>query len=415
MKRLLSFLIVLSLVAFAGYKAAVWWLVDQRLAEARTELSEFGVLERGSIGSSLDGRVLLSGARWLDFKLTQPLALGVVELDAGSPIALLTALANPESLGGRWQLAIEQASMTLEPTMFRNWVTEGADEESASTPLVALACAPDPRQHLGSGDLKRMGIDAVAGDFLLVQSPDGFRAELYTVETGSLEVNWPGVRVRPGRTDIRLDNNGSSIANVTLRDAGLMRRLSAYCSRETGLTLNEWSVAAAKALARGLEDRGYKGSSQLLALYRQWLTEGGELSFTLDPDSDTLGIPVRTDEESDTAWQVIYNGAKVPDVYLTEVLPVVPDVATEAPELPVQPENPNVAQWYAEPVENANLWLGRKVRVTLSNDNQVEGKLVSVGDRELEVSRMLAGGEMAYPMLIRAVAQFEVWRRGRTD
>ena len=414
MKRLLYFLILLALVVFAGYKAGVWWLAGQRLAELRTGLSEFGVLERGTMGSSLDGRLQLKQSSWQDFRLTQPLELGLTELDAGSPLALLTSLATPESLPAAWSLTIEQASMALEPTMFRNWVTEGADEQAASAPLVALACAPDPRQQLGSGDLKRIGIDAIGGDLLLTQTGEGLRAELNTAETGSLELNWPGARIRLNRSGLSLDD-GSAAASMTLRDAGLMRRLSAYCARETGLTLNEWAVAAANALQIGLEARGYQGSDQLLALYRQWLTEGGELAFTADLGSDTLGIPLRSGAQDHAAWQVSYNGDQVPDVYLTEALPIPPDVAPEALEPLVAPEDPDTVQWYVEPVENAKLWLGQKVRVTLSNDNQVEGKLVSVGERELEVSRTVAGGEVAYPMLIRAITQLEVWRRGRAD
>ena len=66
MKRLLSFLVITGIVAFAGFKAGVWWLTDQRLAEARTVLSESGVLERGSISSSVDGRVILRQAHWED-------------------------------------------------------------------------------------------------------------------------------------------------------------------------------------------------------------------------------------------------------------------------------------------------------------------------------------------------------------
>ena len=53
MKRLLSFLIIAALVLFAVFKAGVWWLTDQRMAEARRSLSEYGVLERGTIHSSV--------------------------------------------------------------------------------------------------------------------------------------------------------------------------------------------------------------------------------------------------------------------------------------------------------------------------------------------------------------------------
>ncbi len=38
---------------------------------------------------------MLNEASWQDFRLTQPLELGLVELDTGSPVGLLTALMDP--------------------------------------------------------------------------------------------------------------------------------------------------------------------------------------------------------------------------------------------------------------------------------------------------------------------------------
>lgn len=414
MKRLLSFLIIVGIVTFAGFKAGVWWLTDQRMAEARTEFSEYGVLERGSIGSSMDGRVILKQSQWQNFRLTQPLVLGVVEFDAGSPLALLTTLANPSPLPASWRLVVEQASMVLEPTMFRNWVTAGAEAESRLSPLVALACAPDPRQQLGSGDLMRMGISAIRGDLLLEQQASGLRAEINTAATGSLEVEWPGARMALSGLSTTLSSSAEPVS-VTFRDAGLMRRLSAYCAREAGQEVSEWAANAVSALQVGLQARGFQGSDQLLALYRQWLMEGGELIFAVEPSSATLGIPVRSDSEPALSWPVSYNGAGVPDVYLAEIEVPTPQLPLEVMEPVVPREDPGVQQWYAEELENAHIWIGRQVRVTLSNDNQVVGRLVSVGERELEVSRTVAGGEVAYPMLIRAIRQFEVWRRGRPD
>lgn len=413
MKRLLSFLIIVGILAFVGFKAGVWWLTDQRMAEARTALSGYGVLERGSIGSSLDGRVILKQSRWQNFRLTQSLELGLLEFDAGSPLTLLTSLANPTQLPATWQLVVEQASMALEPTMFRNWVTAGAETDSLP-PLVALACAPDPRQQLGSGDLMRMGISAVRGDLVLEQRAQGVRAELNTAATGSLELDWPGARIHLSGLAATLASSAEPVS-VTFRDAGLMRRLSAYCAREAGLEVHDWARNAVSALEAGLQARGYQGSEQLLALYRQWLMEGGELIMAIQPGSDTLGIPVRLDSEPVSTWALSYNGAGVPDIHLTEIEAPAPQLPLEAMEPVVPREDPGVLQWYADELENAQIWIGRQVRVTLSNGNQVEGRLVSVGERELEVSRTVAGGEVAYPILIRAIRQFDVWRRGRPD
>ncbi|MGC8120696.1 acetylornithine deacetylase [Marinobacter sp. VGCF2001] len=412
MKRLLSFLLITGIVAFAGFKAGVWWLTDQRLAEARAVLSDEGVLERGSIHSSVDGRVLLRESSWQDFRLTQPVELGVLELDPGSPLLLLTMLTDPGELPASWRLLAERASITLEPTMFRNWVT--AAPEDARAPLATLSCAPDPRQQLGSGDLVRMGISDIRGDLVLEQTPDALRLELNTHETGSLELTWPDARLTLENVS-EPASIGPGTLQLTLRDAGLMRRLSAYCARESGLEVRAWAERGVAALEAGLRSRGLKASPQLRALYRQWLIEGGELSLTLSPGADTLGVPVRTTAETGSSLRVFYNGATVPDVYLMEMPEVDPQPPAQALEPVVAPEDPAIEQWYPESIDRANDWLGRRVRVTLSNDNQVDGRLAGVGEREVEIARTVAGGEVAYPILIRAITQFEVWRRGRPE
>lgn len=174
MKRLLTTLILASLLCFAVFKAGVWWLADQRMAEAHQTLSESGVLDRGKIGSGVEGRLILSGAYWQDFELTQPLAIGRAEFEAGSPIALLKALMDPSDLPASWSLEVEGLALVLEATMFRNWVTADGARDSEQAALFAFSCAPDPRQQLGSGDLLRMGITRLAGELILYQTPTAF-------------------------------------------------------------------------------------------------------------------------------------------------------------------------------------------------------------------------------------------------
>ncbi|WP_373001470.1 acetylornithine deacetylase [Marinobacter sp.] len=416
MKRLLATLVILVLVGFAAFKAGVWWLADQRMAEARQALESFGVLHRGTIRSGIEGRVVLNGASWQDFELTQPLDIARAELDTGSPVSLLAGLADPSSLPTEWTLRLDGLGLPLDPTMLRNWVTaEGSDSEGVQA-LFVLSCAPDPRQQLGSGDLIRMGITAVGGEGFLRQSPEGIHAELNTISTGSLELYWPGSRLRFQDKEWTL-SDGAEPLRLTLRDGGLMRRVAAYCAREAGVETGDWASRSMDALIAGLEARGLEASDQLMALYRQWLLEGGEITVSVQPGEPLFGIPVRADmiDEAGRSWDVRYNGAVVPDVYLTEVEPVVqasPDVAVE----PVVPrEDPGTQSWYPADIETAGQWIDRQVRVTLSNDNVVEGRLVSVSERELEVARVVAGGEVAYPMLIRAITNFEVWRRGRAQ
>ena len=413
MKRLVTWLVVLALLVFLVFKAAVWWLADQRLAEARSALEQYGVLERGVIASGTDGRLLLSGGSWQDFRLTRPLDIGRVELDAGSPVSLLTALADPSALPSEWTLQAESLGLVLESTMFRNWVTDDAEESAREPLLFQLSCAPDPRQQLGAGDLMRLGITGLAGEFMLRQTPEELHAELSTAGTGSLDLTWADTRL--SLTDLDdIETLLSRQVTVTLRDGGLMRRIAAYCSRESGLEAPGWADRALQAFRDGLAARGVAASDGLQMLYQRWLLEGGEITADLQPGSPWLGMPVYpADSTPGQGWAVSYNGTLITGVYLQKLPAPRVQASTSSREPAARKEIPGQEGWYADSIDNAGLWIGHRVRVTLSNDNVVEGRLDRVGERELEVARPVGGGEVAYPMLLRAVAGFEVWRRGR--
>lgn len=424
MKKLLTLLVLLAAIGWLGFKGAAWWLTDQRLAELRQFWSADGALGWGPVSSSVSGDISVRDLRFESFHLSSPLLVERARFRAGSLPALFPLLTEG-ALPSTWALNLDHAAMQLDAALFRNWVTAG-DERPA--PLFAPVCGPDARQHLGSGDFLRMGIDRVAGDAMLNQTAQGLTLEVHTWATGSVTLHWPGGRLVIGEDGPGL-RSASGDLELTVRDAGLMRRVSAYCARETGQSVDDWAGQVMEAFAAGLRNRGWQPAPQTLALYRQWLTEGGELMLTLQPDEPGWGVPVYPDEVASGAQgsgggdesvrkeglQVIYNGALVPDVYLFAVEPVVPAVPEQAREPVVASEvmPAVVTGWQLISLDNAERWLGHRVRVTLSNERVVEGRLAGLTDDQVEVARLVNGGEVAYPMARRAVERLEIWRQGR--
>lgn len=411
-KKLISTLAIVALVGFAAFKGAVWWFTDQDLRRAQAEIEQQGVITRGTIHSSLVGQVTLTDASYQDFRLTQPLQLSRVTFDAGSPLALMFALVDPRRLPDSWRLAADGARMTLDPNMFRSWVAVNPASEPA---LFAPPCGPDRRQRLGSGDLLRIGISEVTGEVILTQSRAGLNLEINTDGTGSLELDWPGARLDITDPLAVMDSSASPIT-LTLRDGGIMRSVTAYCSREMAITGDQWTALARDVFQQQLAGLGYQASPQLAALYRRWLSEGGELSLSLVPNSPTYGIPVNHPGQDMTAMAVQYNGAMVPDVYLQPIVNLVPD---EPAEPPASAESDSLADgesgWQNRAVETASQWLGHTVRVTLTTGRVVEGRLAGAEERELEVARPVDGGEVVYPLAVSAITGFEVWRRGAAN
>ncbi len=409
MKRLLTLLVVLALAGYLAFKGGVWWLTDQRFSEANQAVSEIGVIDHGRIRSGVAGSLTLVDGSYEDFRLSQPLKVGRLQVDAGSPVALINALfdpPSPSSLPSRWRLQAEEVSMALDSALFRNWVT--ASDEDQTPALFAPVCGPDHRQQLGSGDLLRMGISGIAGEVLIRQDASELYAELTTVETGSIEMIWPGARFNPMDPMAVLRASSFQPMTITLRDGGLMRRVSAYCSREAGLETEEWTRVVMESFREALAARGFGPSDQLIALYRQWLTEGGELGLELNPGKALWGVP----KSASTSF-VTYNGARVPDVYLVPVEPEPEDVPVEVMEPIVDSARPEEPGWQAADIADAEALKGQTVRVTLANGNLVEGRLAVVDDKRLAVVRLVNGGEVAYPIAIRLIESFEVWRRGR--
>jgi hypothetical protein len=411
MKRLLLWLLVVTALAWAGYKGGVWWLADQRMNEARLALNHYGALERGAIHSAVSGRLLLEGSQWQDFRLTQPLAVSVAELTARSPVSLINLLYAPAAEAA-YTLKLEGLGLALDATMFRNWVTAQGANSEGNAALFALSCAPDPRQRLSSDDLIRMGIGELTGEALLRQNEEGFYAELVTDELGGVELNWPTAWV-DWRAPQEALARGS--LDITLRDGGAMRRVAAWCAREAGLSTEQWAGRSVAQLRLGLLARGWLASPQLLTLYRQWLLKGGELQATLRLAEPALGLPIYTEQTnapSRFGAVVYYNDASVPDVFLVSA-----SSPSAAPQQPVftaqQTQTVSAEGWLVQPVAAAEQWLGQKVRITLRNNKRVAGRLVRVTDDAIEVARLVAGGEVAYPMQRVAVAGFEVWRRNR--
>ncbi|OEY65740.1 acetylornithine deacetylase [Marinobacter sp. X15-166B] len=410
MRKLLSTLLVWGLIAYAAFKGGVWWLADRGLEEARLALASEGVLARGTIGSSVAGGLTLSAPSYQPFRLTQAFHADRLTYTTDSPLALLMALWQPHKLPASWHLEAMGASLQLDAAMFRNWVT-ATDSEAPN--LFAPVCGPDHRQRLGSGDLVRLGITEITGEAILAQTPAGLHAELSTAGSGSIELDWPGARLSlPGFAELQVSS--AQPLTLTLRDGGVMRKVAAYCARESGVAVNEWTRIVMDAFREGLQNSGYAPSEQLQALYRQWLTEGGEVVVQLRPQALLYGVAVAPAAEDGVEWPVSYNGARVPGVFLRSIEPTLQATPAEAREPVVMAaaaasgEGPG---WVAAEPGQAAHWAGYRVRVTLSSGRVAVGRLETVTETHLEVARMVDGGEVTYPLAIRAVTGFEVWRR----
>ncbi|TBW58842.1 acetylornithine deacetylase [Marinobacter halodurans] len=418
MKKLLLSLVCLLLLAYVGFKGAAWYQVHSLLERAHDALEEQGVLTWGRIGSSLSGHVSVYDLEFQPFLLTQPVRATRVTFSADAVPELLDALSGGP-LPGHWTLRAENLRLQLASPLLRDWV--GPRNAAISAGLINIPCG---HGSLGLASLMSLGIGQVAGDLKVEQDnmlddAGGLNVDIQAGKLGSADIRLPGLRL-----DRTLDEGGSlqdysGPVAVELRDGGFMRRLAAYCARAADIGPEEWAEQATRTFSEQLQATGYQPSDQLRALYKVWLRDGGELKATLTAGEPLLGLPERDRpagkgpvDPNIGGFDVFYNGARVPDLFVRYLppAPVQPVVANGAT-APEDGDGTDSAAFRPADPEQAARWPDRRVRVTLKSGRVVDGRLSGVTDSQLEVTRLVDGGEVAYPLARSAITLFEVWRR----
>lgn len=417
MKKFLGIVVLLVLFAYALFKGVVWYRTSQILSQPQAAIQDKGVLQWDSIGSSVAGQLSIYGLSYQHFSLTQPLTAHRVTFETGSPSSLLDSLTG-NMFPQQWQLTVTGLEIALEKRLTRDWVAP--ETVSSGAHWFAIPCGD---HSVGLADLVGMGIQKLGADLTVTQSramdnSGGLRAELDAGKLGSAEVTLPGLMAAsPALPSDQLRDYGGRV-DAVLRDGGFMRRLAAWCAAQSDATVDSWAQQAAQSLSQRLKNNGYSMSRQLQALYKVWVRDGGELRASLLAGEPMLGLPVRA-QSAETAmtvdgvneFEVFYNGARVPDLFLS-ALPA--DEAADDPNpgsYQPAPVDDKALAWRPASLDDADRWRGRDVRVTLVNDRVVEGKLSDIDGRQLEVTRIIDGGELAYPLARKAIQQFEVWRR----
>ena len=416
MKRILGTLLILLFLVSGAWYATLWYGARTAASQLEDAVSPWGNLHWDAVRPTWDGRVTLQGVRWHWFDITRPVRAKQVTLEAPGTLALPGWLLGGEQ-PSRWQLRVDDLELVVEPDLFRPWARSRRALSLKRHPLHFHGCGEQPA--LTPADLLRMGVDRISGDIELRDRGSGSREYRYHAEMdagrlGSLSLAWQA-------EDLKLPviSNGRDVpafprkAELVVRDAGLMRRLSSFCAAAEDEPVGEWVRRASGHWAEAMTGQGLAPTEATTALYRQWLREGGELAFTWTMDGDGWpenGIQAPQWREK-TGLRVVHNNRELDGIGFSLSEPSEPPEETERAPL-VQMDEPAPEPAFRESdTERAGAWIDRRVRLELASGRQLEGQLVALEDGQLHIRRTLEGGSVVAPFPVTEVERFEVWRR----
>ncbi|MGM0434027.1 MAG: hypothetical protein ACQEQ1_05150 [Pseudomonadota bacterium] len=416
MKRILGALVVLLLLAAGAFYATLWYGARTAALELEDAVSPWGNLHWDAVLPTWDGRVTLQGVRWHWFDITRPVRAEQVTLEAAGLLALPAWL-----LGGeqppRWQLQVDDLELVVEPDLFRPWARSRRALSLKHHPLHFHGCGEQPA--LTPTDLLRMGVDRISGDIELRDRGGGvgeyrYRGEMDAGRLGSLSLAWqaedlPLPVVSNGRDAPAFPRK----AELVVRDAGLMRRLSSFCAAAEDEPVGDWVSRASSHWAEAMTGQGLAPTEATTLLYRQWLREGGELALAWALEGDGwpesgLSAPQWRDK---TRLRVVHNDRELDDIgFSLSERSAPPEETGRAPLVPVDEPAPEPA-FRESDTERASAWIDRRVRLELASGRKVEGQLVALEGEQLHIRRTLEGGSVVAPFPVTEVERFEVWRR----
>lgn len=420
-KVLWLFLLVLAVIA--GYKLAVWYGTYRSLARVQDHFQSLGVVTWDATDSTLTGGVTLERPRIQLFDITAPIRADRLTFQQPTPWGLIKTLYGLDDQPPRhWSLKLDNFNLSLPNQLLKPWAGSDLPTLGVFNPWRLYQCGP--HHYLNGAELRGMGISAISGDADLDYRIDPKDGQLHLAldvnagAVGSLDLNLvsaPPASWSPGHWPADLPVPAS--AHLDIRDGGFMRRVAAYCSEANGISPAQWALQSAKAWQSDLEANGYTASTQLVALYKQWLQQGGELAVDLAPAAATgyaklsgAGLSAAIKQLGLT---VTYNDDRIPGLDLgriqtrTSAPATAPAKQTSAAASSAPVKAPGFVA--ADPGEAAR-WLGRRVQVLYDDGKRVEGRLDAADRHSLTVTRNVDGGQASYPIDLSTVTKLLVWR-----
>jgi len=423
MKKNILVALFLAVILFVGSKAFIALFSYQTAEKLKQSVGQEFSITYSWLSSELDGTIVFHDLSITPYRLKRTFKIDRLKLNYGNYFNLLLNLSNFTS-GKHYGLqSVVAQSITgeLEGRDFEEWIAlEYGDD--FSIPLGIYACGEQHR--VSHNNLRKMGIHEYKSSITIKKSDDVESDALVLsvlIDRGplgetKLSTAWGAFSI-PGELSLwdarKFQLKDLSIAHV---DNGYFRRLSNFCSVLNSLDRTQFSEQASKQWQQSLSSIGLNAEEGVRQLYRDYLLQGGQLKLSLSPSKpftfDSFKQLLDKDLISYFGVSAQLNGTAIPTSKLTvngkHFKPPVLTVIDEQKEAGTNIEQ-RKSGYLPISLESLEQTIQQKVRLIMLDGKHYQGLVVSVDEYKLELSKMLAGGSVAYSLQRDQIASIEMW------
>jgi hypothetical protein len=419
MKKLLLPLLVLLGLTYLGLKGAAMFFTKQAVEVLREKNVEDVALSYDWVSVGLDGVIELSGVRLTLFKLKRAMAIETVSISFDSIIDALYGMQEfaDGNTGRLRRLMLVNASGSLSGRDPEQWLAQEVDPVFA-VPLALYGCGEYSR--VSPEVLQRMGIQQLVGTLdLQIIAPGQYLLDVETQQMGRWQIS---MTVQEGEPLQLLKPSEWLLRKFELSyiESGYFRRLSNFCSGLSGQEREAFAAQAARQWRLAMARYGILLGPELEHVYARFLALGGQLNLSLSPSLQTPLRALVTREQENLAERsglaLKLNGEDMEStqIFFQRVQTGVEQAPSTAPERKTEPEpsRDHVKRWTEQSLmpENLQRHVGFPVRLSMLDGKQLEGRLLEIGQHELNISQRVGSGEISFAVSLDGIAGLAVYR-----
>ena len=422
MKKNLFVALFLVVIVFVASKAFIALFSYQAAEKLKQSLNADVAITYSWLSSELDGTVVYHDVSITPYHLKRTFYIDRLKLNYGNYLNLLINLPNFSSgkHDGLQSVIANSVKGKLEGRDFEEWIALEYGEDF-SNPLSLYACGEQKR--VSHHNLREMGIHDYNASITIKKrdaadpSTLGLSILIERGPLGDTEVNttWDAFSIPADLPSWKLQTFKLNDLSLTHVDNGFFRRLSNFCSTFNQLGRAEFSDRASKSWQKGLNSIGLDADDNLRALYRDYLTQGGQLKFSLSPakpfvfdqfkellDKDLfsyLGVKAQLNNK-----EILGASLKVNRQHFIPPPAVIEDT-TEKDESTLEQKN----GYLPISLEALEQSIQKKVRLETLDGKKHEGLVVSVDKYKMELGKMVAGGSVVYEFQRDQIKSVDMW------
>jgi hypothetical protein len=198
-----------------------------------------------------------------------------------------------------------------------------------------------------------------------------------------------------------------SALTMTLNDRSLVERLNGFCAEKETMSVPVYIDQQIEYLQRALQVQGIMLSSELTSLYREFMTQGGQIKMMATPQHALPLGEIAKQSLEDTLdllnLAITVNDLPVTDLSLEFQEPETfsyskKEVTSDTIRSHKQQDNP--PQYLSIPYEELSDHLGSMAIIYTVNGSEHKGKLEVIDQNAIKLVRQMRGGSVAFTINI---------------